>query len=177
MKKAFVCILVIVVGFAMVSCQTTEKEFVQIPVVESVENTPEVMAEVPQEGIHEDDAPFVVGEDYTEYAMEGVSSWAPTYEAYLRIAAGEDELFNGKVRMTSDGMWVGEFVYAAGLENGFSTDGALDGFIYTIGEYVGGANNCYWTYTINGKSVNWACNEVHVLEGDYIEWTFAEMAW
>lgn len=161
MKKALVCLLALMVCFAVVSCKTTENELVQAPV----------------EQVAGENAPFVVGEDYTEYAMEGASSWAPTYEAYLRIAAGDDELFNGTVKMTSDGMWVGEFVYAAGLENGFSTDGALDGFIYTIGEYVGGANNCYWTYTINGKSVNWACNEVHVLEGDYIEWNFAEMSW
>lgn len=184
MKRALVCFLTLIVAFSLMSCTTAKKSEESLGDIVVAEPVAEPVAEAQVEAVEPaatevavSDAPFVVGDDYTEYAMEGAGTWAPTYEANLRIAAGDDELFNGKVKLTSDGMYVGEFVYAAGLENGFSTDGALDGFIYTMGEYVGGANNCYWTYTINGKSVNWACNEVHVLENDYIEWTFAEMVW
>lgn len=162
MKKGIVTILVIFCIVVFVSCATTNDGA-------SEGITAEVVAEA--------SVPFEVGEDYTEYAMDGASSWASSYEAYLKVSAGEDVLFNGKVLLTSDNMWVGEFLHAAGLENGFSTDGALTGFVMIMGQYVGGTNDCYWSYTVNGKTVNWGCDQMHVLEGDYIEWTFAPMVW
>lgn len=172
MKKVIFVMLALLSVFALVSCtKTVEVEkIVEVPVEKIVEK----IVEVPVEKIVEvqPPAPFEVGDDYTEYTMDGASAWANCYDTYLRVVADGDELFNGTVKLTSDGMYVGEILMAAGYENGFSTDGALSGFVMTIGEYVGGTNGCYWMFKVNGKDAMWACNEVHVFPGDYVEWSF-----
>ena len=69
-----------------------------------------------------------------------------------------------------------EATYAAITEAGISQDGVLAGFVNSIGDYVGGTdadgNYVYWGYTVNGKYVPFACNQMPVLEGDYILWEF-----
>ena len=120
--------------------------------------------------------PFVVGTDSTEYTVDGASGWN-TETVNVKISAGEDVLYNGTVTLTSDDLFVSEFTYAAIVEAGISQDGVLSGFITSIGDYVSGTdadgNYVYWGYTVNGKYVPMACNEMRMLEGDYVEWTFA----
>ena len=120
-------------------------------------------------------APFEVGDQTTEYTVEGASGWT-TETVNVKIVAGEDVLYNGTVTLTSDNVLVSEATYAAITEAGISQDGVLAGFVNSIGDYVGGTdadgNYVYWGYTINGKYVPFACNQMPVLEGDYILWEF-----
>ena len=120
-------------------------------------------------------APFEVGDQTTEYTVEGASGWT-TETVNVKIVAGEDVLYNGTVTLTSDNVLVSEATYAAITDAGISQDGVLAGFVNSIGDYVGGTdadgNYVYWGYTINGKYVPFACNQMPVLEGDYILWEF-----
>lgn len=120
-------------------------------------------------------APFEVGDQTTEYTVEGASGWT-TETVNVKIVAGEDVLYNGTVTLTSDNVLVSEATYAAITEAGISQDGVLTGFVNSIGDYVGGTdaegNYVYWGYTVNGKYVPFACNQMPVLEGDYILWEF-----
>ena len=120
-------------------------------------------------------APFEVGDQTTEYTVEGASGWT-TETVNVKIVAGEDVLYNGTVTLTSDNVLVSEATYAAITEAGISQDGVLAGFVNSIGDYVGGTdadgNYVYWGYTVNGKYVPFACNQMPVLEGDYILWEF-----
>ena len=118
---------------------------------------------------------FEVGEDETEYFVENASGWNVT-TAYVKIAAGDDVLYNGSVTLTSDTMLASEFTYAAIVEAGCGADGALEGFVNSIGDYVSGTdangNYVYWGYSVNGKNVPFACNQLTIQPGDYIMWTF-----
>ena len=120
-------------------------------------------------------APFEVGDQTTEYTVEGASGWT-TETVNVKIVAGEDVLYNGTVTLTSDNVLVSEATYAAITDAGISQDGVLAGFVNSIGDYVGGTdadgNYVYWGYTVNGKMVNFACNEMNLLEGDYLLWEF-----
>ena len=120
-------------------------------------------------------APFEVGDQTTEYTVEGASGWT-TETVNVKIVAGEDVLYNGTVTLTSDNVLVSEATYAAITDAGISQDGVLAGFVNSIGDYVGGTdadgNYVYWGYAINGKYVPFACNQMPVLEGDYILWEF-----
>ena len=57
---------------------------------------------------------FEVGEDETEYVVDGASGWN-TATAYVKITAGEEVLYNGSVTLTSDKMTVAEFEKQAAL--------------------------------------------------------------
>ena len=120
-------------------------------------------------------APYKVGDQTTEYTVEGASGWT-TENVYVKIVAGEDVLYNGTVTLTSDNVLVSEATYAAIAEAGISQDGVLAGFVNAIGDYAGGTdadgNTVYWGYTVNGKYVPFGCNQMPVLEGDYILWEF-----
>jgi hypothetical protein len=128
----------------------------------------ETPAEVPA-------VPFEVGTDKTEYVVDGSAGWT-SYPVYVKIVAGDEVLFNGTVTLTSDNMFVSEITFAAITEKGLSSDGVQVGFINSIGDYVAGndaeGNYMYWGYTVNGKYVNFACNQMRALEGDYILWEF-----
>lgn len=119
--------------------------------------------------------PFEVGSDTAEYVVDGSSGWTG-YDVYVKIAVGDDVLFNGTVTLTSDNMFVSEATFAAITEKGISSEGVQSGFITSIGDYVSGndaeGNYLYWGYTVNGKMVNFACNEMNLLEGDYLLWEF-----
>lgn len=120
-------------------------------------------------------APFKVGKDTATYEVAGHSEWASTYSAYVRIVAGDDELFNGTVTLTSDNMWMNEFTIAAVYEKGIGQEGLESGFVSKIGEYEGG-DDMFWFMYLNGKYVSWACNEMHIFENDYIEWKFERIS-
>ena len=119
--------------------------------------------------------PFEVGEDKTEYVVDGSAGWT-SYPVYVKIVAGDEVLFNGTVTRTSDNMFVSEITFAAITEKGLSSDGVQVGFINSIGDYVAGndaeGNYMYWGYTVNGKYASFACNQMRALEGDYILWEF-----
>lgn len=119
--------------------------------------------------------PFEVGSDTAEYVVDGSSGWT-SYGVNLKIVSGEDVLFNGTVTLTSDNMYASEATFAAIVEKGLSSDGVQSGFVTSIGDYVSGndaeGNYLYWGYTVNGKMVNFACNEMNLLEGDYLLWEF-----
>lgn len=121
------------------------------------------------------EAPFAVGEDQTEYVVDGSSGWN-TETVYVRIAAGEDVLFSGTVTLTSDNLFASEFTYAAIVEAGIGSEGVLEGFVNAIGDYVGGSdaegNYVFWGYSVNGKYAPFACNQMRLLEGDYLSWEF-----
>lgn len=118
---------------------------------------------------------FEVGEDETEYAVEGASGWN-VVTAYVKITAGEDVLYNGKVTLTSDNLTVAEFTQAAVYEAGCGAEGIEAGFVTSIGEYVAGTdadgNYVYWANAVNGKYVPHTCTDMRVLEGYYITWDF-----
>ncbi len=118
---------------------------------------------------------FAVGKDETEYTVDGASGWN-TVTAFVKIAAGEDVLYNGTVTLTSDNLLVSEFTYAAIVEAGCGCDGVQEGFVNAIGDYAGGTdangNYVYWGYSVNGKYAPFACNQMVILEGDYIQWDF-----
>ncbi len=118
---------------------------------------------------------FEVGEDETEYTVEGASGWN-TVNAFVKITAGEDVLFNGTVTLTSDNLTVAEFTQAAIYEVGCGQEGLEAGFVTSIGEYVSGTdadgNYVYWANSVNGKYVPHTCSDMKVLEGDYITWDF-----
>lgn len=153
MKKAFSILMVVV----MLACCFT-----------GCAKQAEAPAEVPA-------VPFEVGTDKTEYVVDG-SAGLTSYPVYVKIVAGEDVLFNGTVTLTSDNMFVSEITFAAITEKGLSSDGVQAGFINSIGDYVAGndaeGNYMYWGYTVNGKYVSFACNQMRALEGDYILWEF-----
>ncbi len=125
------------------------------------------------------DAPFEVGEDETEYAVEGASGWNMA-TINVKIVAGEDVLYNGTVALTSDTLAVNEATLAAIYEAGCGSDGVEAGFVNSIGDYVSGTdadgNYVYWAYTVNGKNVPFACNEFRLLDGDYVLWQFTTFA-
>ena len=118
---------------------------------------------------------FEVGEDTAEYEVEGASGWNKV-NAFVKITAGEDVLFNGTVTLTSDNLSVAEFTQAAIYEVGCGSEGVDAGFVTSIGDYVAGTdadgNYVFWGYTVNGKSVPHSCDLMKVLEGDYIWWDF-----
>ena len=126
-------------------------------------------------GSTKSEVPFEVGKQSTEYTVDGASGWTKQ-TVNIKIAAGEDVLYNGTVTLTSDDQFVSEATYAAITEAGISQEGVLAGFVNSIGDYVGGTdaegNYVYWGYTVNGKYVPFACNQMPVLEGDYILWEF-----
>lgn len=120
-------------------------------------------------------APFEVGGDTAEYTVEGSAGWT-TETVNIKISAGDDVLYNGKVTLTSDNILASEITYAAIVEAGISQDGVLSGFINSIGDYAAGTDAegsyMFWGYEVNGKYVPFACNQMPVLDGDYVEWTF-----
>lgn len=121
------------------------------------------------------DAPFEVGEDETEYVVDGASGWTTT-TANVKITAGDDVLYNGTVTLTSDNALASEFTYAAIVEAGIGAEGLLEGFATSIGDYVAGndadGNYLFWGFSVNGKYAPLACNQIVVLEGDYISWDY-----
>ncbi len=125
------------------------------------------------------DAPFEVGEEECEYAVEGASGWN-TATVNVKIVAGEDVLYNGKVTLTSDTLAVNEATLAAVYEAGCGQDGLEAGFVNSIGDYVAGTdadgNYVYWAYTVNGKYVPFSCNEFRLLDGDYVLWEYVVYA-
>ena len=118
---------------------------------------------------------FEVGEDTAEYEIEGASGWN-IVNAFVKITAGEDVIFNGTVTLTSDSLTVAEFTQAAIYEVGCGSEGVDAGFVSSIGDYVAGTdadgNYVYWGYTVNGKYVPHSCDMMKVLEGDYIWWDY-----
>lgn len=118
---------------------------------------------------------FEVGEDETEYAVDGASGWN-VVTAFVKITAGEDVLYNGKVTVTSDNLTVAEFTQAAVYEAGCGAEGIEAGFVTSIGEYVSGTdadgNYVYWANTVNGKYVPFSCDQLRLLDGDYVQWDF-----
>ena len=126
-------------------------------------------------GSTKSEVPFEVGKQSTEYTVDGASGWTKQ-TVNIKIAAGEDVLYNGTVTLTSDDQFVSEATYAAITEAGISQDGVLAGFVNSIGDYASGTdadgNYVYWGYTVNGKYVPLACNQMRVLDGDYIAWNF-----
>ena len=118
---------------------------------------------------------FEVGDDSAEYKVEGASGWN-VVTAYVKIAAGDDVLFNGPVTVTSDNLSVAEFTLAAIYEVGCGQEGLEAGFVTSIGDYVSGTdangNYVYWGYSVNGKYVPHTCTDMKVLEGYYISWDF-----
>ena len=126
-------------------------------------------------GSTKSEVPFEVGKQSTEYTVDGASGWTKQ-TVNIKIAAGEDVLYNGTVTLTSDDQFVSEATYAAITEAGISQDGVLAGFVNSIGDYASGTdadgNYIYWGYTVNGKYVPLACNQMRILDGDYIAWNF-----
>lgn len=118
---------------------------------------------------------FEVGEDTAEYEVEGASGYN-VVNAFVKIAAGDDVLFNGTVTLTSDTLTVAEFTLAAIYELGCGQEGLEAGFVTSIGDYVAGTdangNYVYWANSVNGKYVPHTCNTMPVLEGYYINWDF-----
>ena len=82
---------------------------------------------------------FEVGEDTAEYEVEGASGYN-VVNAFVKIAAGEDVLFNGTVTLTSDSLTVAEFTLAAIYEIGCGQEGLESGFVTSIGDYVAGTD-------------------------------------
>lgn len=124
-------------------------------------------------------APFEVGEDETEYAVDGASGWNVA-NINVKITAGEDVLFNGVVTLTSDTLSVAEATLAAIYEVGCGQEGLEAGFVTSIGEYVAGTdadgNYVYWSNTVNGKYVPFSCDQLRLLDGDYVQWDFVTYA-
>ena len=120
-------------------------------------------------------APFEVGEDETEYTVDGASGWNVAH-INMKITAGEDVLFNGVVTLTSDSLTVAEATKAAIYEVGCGEEGLDAGFVTSMGEYVAGTdadgNYVYWANTINGKYVPFSCDQFRLLDGDYVQWDF-----
>ena len=118
---------------------------------------------------------FVVGEDTAEYEVEGASGYN-VVNAFVKIAAGEDVLFNGVVTLTSDTLSVAEATLAAIYELGCGQEGLEAGFVTSMGDYVAGTdadgNYVYWSNTINGKYVPLNCADFRLLDGDYVQWDF-----
>ncbi len=125
------------------------------------------------------DAPFEVGEETTEYTVDGASGWT-SGTVNMKIMAGDDILYNGTVALTSDNMFVSEATYAAIAEAGCGSDGVLEGFVNSIGDYASGndadGNYIYWGYTVNGKYVPFGCNQMPLLNNDYVLWTLQTYA-
>lgn len=124
-------------------------------------------------------APFEVGEDETEYTVDGASGWNVA-NINVKITAGEDVLFNGVVTLTSDSLTVAEATLAAIYEVGCGQEGLENGFVTSIGEYVAGTdadgNYIYWSNTVNGKYVPFSCDQLRLLDGDYVQWDFVTYA-
>ena len=122
---------------------------------------------------------FEVGEDEAEYTVDGASGWN-VVTAFVKIAAGEDVLFNGVVTLTSDTLSVAEATLAAIYEVGCGQEGLEAGFVTSIGEYVAGTdadgNYVYWSNTVNGKYVPLNCADFRLLDGDYVQWDFVTYA-
>ena len=118
---------------------------------------------------------FEVGEDTAEYEVEGASGYN-VVNAFVKIAAGDDVLFNGTVTLTSDTLTVAEFTLAAIYELGCGQEGLEAGFVTSMGDYVSGTdangNYVYWANTVNGKYVPIICSEFRLLDGDYVQWDF-----
>lgn len=118
---------------------------------------------------------FEVGGDEAEYTMDGASGWN-VVTAFVKISARDDILFNGPVTLTSDSLLASEFTMAAIYEAGCGAEGVDAGFVTSIGDYVSGTdadgNYVYWGYTVNGKAVPYGCNQMVILENDYIHWNF-----
>jgi len=148
MKKTFTAILAAVLLLSLAACSSTQSQ-------------PEV--------------PFEVGNQTAEYAVDGASGWTEQ-TVNIKIVAGDDILYNGTVTLISDDQFVSEVTYAAITETGISQEGVLSGFITSIGDYVAGndasGQYMFWGYTVNGKYVPLACNQMRVLDGDYILWEF-----
>lgn len=124
-------------------------------------------------------APFEVGTDAAVAEAEGHSEWAGKATANVKIVAGEDVLFCGKVTLTSDTLYAYEFFKAAIEEKELSQEGLEVGFVTNIGSYVNDANtNTYWMWQYNGNNpTNFAVNDVHVFEGDYLLYSFDVVSW
>ena len=124
-------------------------------------------------------APFEVGEDTTEYEVEGASGWNVA-NINMKITAGEDVLFNGVVTLTSDSLTISEATIAAIYEVGCGQEGLEAGFVTSMGEYVAGTdadgNYVYWANTVNGKYVPFSCDQYRLLDGDYVQWDFVTYA-
>jgi len=125
--------------------------------------------------------PFEVGTDTTEYVVEGSASYAGTVTANVKIVAGEDVIYCGTVKLTSDNLFASEFFKAALLEKDVAQDGLENGFVNYIGSYTNdftSTPNLCWLWQYNGHNpTNFACNDVHVFDGDYLLYTFGEVVW
>ncbi len=170
MKKVIAMLLVLTMMFALCACGNSDNKTTEGSNQTEVETT-----QGEEENKEVVEVPFEVGDDATEYVIDGASGWT-VQTVNVKIVSGEDVLYNGTVNLTSDDQFVSEVTYAAIVEAGISQDGVQAGFINSIGDYVSGTNAdgdyMYWSYTVNGKYVPLASNQMRVLEGDYILWEF-----
>ena len=120
------------------------------------------------------EAPFQVGSDTVEATAENSSAYDPTFTINLRIVGGgEEELFNGTVKLQSPTMWCSEFLLAAVNAKGLAQSGIETGYVETIGDYASNAaEQIFWFYYLNGESALFGCDKCQLRDGDYVEFVY-----
>lgn len=114
------------------------------------------------------------GTDAVTVKSETASTYTPTFTVYVKVLGGDNKvLYDGSVTLTSDTMWANEFLKAAITDKGLAQDGIDYGFINKLGDYENNStDNIYWTYTVNGETPAWGCNQLQLRDGDYMLWTY-----
>lgn len=114
------------------------------------------------------------GTDAVTSTSETASTYTPTFKIFLKVVGGDKKvLYDGQVTLTSDTMWASEFIKAAITDKGIAQDGIDVGFITKLGDYENNAtDNIYWTFTVNGVTPSWGCNQLQLRDGDYMLWTY-----
>lgn len=120
------------------------------------------------------EVPFQVGSDTVETTAENSSAYDPTFTINLRIVGGGDEeLFNGTVKLQSPTMWCSEFLMAAVNAKGLAQSGIETGYMETIGDYSSNAaEQIFWFYYLNGESALFGCDKCQLRDGDYVEFVY-----
>jgi len=131
------------------------------------------------QGKKEASVPFEVGTDVASYTDANASAYASSVCANVKIVAGEDVLFSGKVTVKSDTLYAHEFFNAACEEKSLSQSGLEMGFVTEIGQYaMNTETNTYWMWYYNGHNpTSFAVNDVHVFDGDYLLFSYEEVQW
>ena len=113
---------------------------------------------------------FEVGTDAVTTTTVGSTEWAGTFNVNLKIVGGGDNvLFNGPIKITTNTQWVSEVVQAAVTDKGLAQNGIDVGFITQIGDYENNSEtNTYWLYTVNGVSPQFGVSSYQFRDGDYI---------
>lgn len=121
---------------------------------------------------------FPVGDDHAELVTEDFNAdWGhPVITVKLKVIGGEGKIiFSGTVKISAANP-VGIYALQAACEEMSVSLTETGGFVTEVDGYTNDTStNTYWGFYVNGVMAHLGAGTFQVREGDYIEFSYAEM--